>query len=218
MVVNPQPLPSFELSGPPPRTSPLFSAQFKMLQSIDDFVARKDENELRETFDFPNMLKYNIKLAKSFEFPNLASSEVAEVDAFFKGGQGRLDLRYLSVSPPDTRKKVSRIPGKIGMVNTSVKYINSRHMLMEFYSSSQLPSKIAAGLKALDKAVDDNMTLMIESLNESLRSDPRNISENDDGSSNFYASAYNLYWTKFIPLKEKADAVSSAIREYLGVR
>ena len=60
--------------------------------------------------------------------------------------------------------------------------------------------------------------LLIESLNESLASDLRNILENDVHGSERYASASGLYWSKFIPLKARADVVAIAVRKAMQGR
>ncbi len=197
----------------------LRNSQLKELQQIDEFISRKDEIELRETFDFPKILKYNIRMAKIGLAPALVSkSESDEMNAFFKGGQGRLDLRYVHVSSVNNRAQVDWIPGKIGVLNTSAKYNENRRLLTEYLSSAQLPSDVGVALKDFDTAVEDNSVLMIGSLNDSLASDPRIIVYDDTYSSNWYGSASGLYWQRFIPLKPKADAIRSAIRAALGVK
>jgi hypothetical protein len=53
------------------------------IKAIDDFLGRKDENELRNEFDFPNMLEYNIRLQKRELARPMVSKEVSDdIDNF----------------------------------------------------------------------------------------------------------------------------------------
>lgn len=196
----------------------LLSAQLKLLEQIDAFIGTKDESALREIFDLPGMLKYNIKLSRRSFAPKLvSSSESKEIDRYWKGGQARIDTRFALLSKVNDRVHLEHIPGKIGIINSSAKYVESRRQLTNLSSSSLLPSTVTAALKDFEKTIEDNMTLMVESLNESFASDPRYIFESDDSSSNWYGSASGRYWARFASLREKASAVSEEIRQYLGV-
>jgi len=53
----------------------LFDAQLKEIQTIDEFIGRKNEIELRDTFDFPDMLRFNILLARKDLSPDLVKGE-----------------------------------------------------------------------------------------------------------------------------------------------
>lgn len=205
---------------PPVIDRPTVTAQAKpVLEDIDDFIASKDENGLREQFDFPDMLKYNILYARRNLFPKLVSLHQSEdIDRYFTGGQARIDTRYAKVSNVNNRADVEWIPGRIGVISTSAKYNTSRHHLAELYSSASTPAPVANALKDLDDVVEKNSTWMIESLNDSLSTDPRYISENDTAGSRFYGSASGAYWTKFTPLSSKGDTVRISLRVYLSAR
>lgn len=202
----------------PPVKDALFNAQLKGLQEIDGFICKKDENALRETFDISNIWKFNIKLVRRGLAPKLVTpKESNEIDKFFEGGQARLDLRYVKV---DTNNpgRMQLIPGIIGLINTSKKYIESRRLLMQFYSSAELPVNVTNALKVFDKAIEDNSTLMIEVLNESLAENIENIISDDKELSPCFGNTSRLYWSRFIQLKPKADVVSASIRDYLEVK
>lgn len=189
----------------------------KELDEVNDFICKKDENELRSEFDFPAMLKYNVEFAKRNLAPNLIpAGESAAIDAFFLNGQARLDLRYANVKVINNRVNVDWIPGKIGVINTSKKYVDSRKTLSRLMSSAALPEDVTAALKLVDDAIEKNSVAMLESLNESLASDPRNILENDVYGTDHYGSASGLYWSRFIPLRPRADVVTLAVRKALG--
>jgi hypothetical protein len=194
-------------------------SQITLFQSIDEFIAVKDENGLREQFDFPNILKYNLRLAKSRLDPERTSQlELHDIDQFFLGGKARLDVRYASVSNVNNRIQVNWLPGRIGVINTSAKYNENRQKLMELYSSAQIPAALAVALKELDGVIEKDSTMMIESLNESLSIDQRNITDSEQASSPFYGSAAGLYWTNFIPLEPKGDAIRLLLRDYINAR
>jgi len=214
LVVNPLP----EVIARPKKdeTDPIFvESQFREFKEIDEFIGRKNEIELRETFDFPNMLKFNIKLARRNITPtSVKASESEEIDAFFMGGQAMLDARYVKVQRLK-RIEVYLIPGKIGIVNISQKYIQNRGQLARYCASPLLPQEIIQALKSLDETVEKNVVLMFDSLNESLSSDPRNILDDDNTASSFWGSASALYWTHFVQLKPKSETINIAIRKAL---
>jgi hypothetical protein len=183
------------------------------LEEINDFICKKDEIELRTTFDFPDVLKYNIKFVRRNLAPALVSQEESvEIDAFFLNGNSMFDVKYANVTTPNNRVQIDWIPGKIGIINLSAKYVENKKALTKLFSSSRLPADVVAALKGFNEAVDRDSTLMIESLNQSLASDPRNILENDVYGSNWYGSAAGFYWKQFISLRAKADLVSVATR------
>lgn len=200
-------------------TNSLIDPQLKLLESIDEFIATKDEGGLRELFDFPNLLKYNILFARRNLFPGTVSASQSEdIDRYFTGGQARLDIRYARMANVNNRLEVEWLPGRIGVINTSVKYNESRHKLVELYSSANVPATVSVALKELDDVVEKDSILMIESLNDSMSTDPRYISENDRYGSRFYGSASGAYWTRFISLGPKGDAVRLYLRDYLNTK
>lgn len=133
----------------PPKDT-LTEAQLKFLQGIDEFIGEKDEIELRNTFDFSDILKYNLRFARRNLFPaSVSRAQSEDIDRFFVGGRGRIDLRYARVTNVNNRAEVEWLPGRIGVINTSVKHNESRHKLLQIYSSAQTPASIAAALKIL---------------------------------------------------------------------
>jgi hypothetical protein len=195
---------------------PLSEAQLSEFQQIDKFVVKKDELGLRETFDFPGILKYNIILARLAVAPRTVSqSDARECNEFFEGGKAFLDFRYRNVRTENFRLHQDPMPGKIGLLNGSKRYHEARELLMTMYSSSTLPVGVAMALKELDKTIGDNLSLMIESLNDSYETNKRNLLENDDPTSDRYGSAAGRYWYSFVSLKPKAEVVSDAIRQCL---
>jgi hypothetical protein len=85
-------------------------------------------------------------------------------------------------------------------------------------SSATLPADVSGALRLFDDAVEKDSVLMLESLNESLKSDPRNILENSVYGSNWYGSASGFYWQQFIPLRPRADVVALALRNAIEAK
>lgn len=197
------------------QTGPIGGVEIEaQLSEINDFICRKSELELRETFDFPQMLKYNIKFVKrNLVQRQISKEESAQIDEFFRNGNGRLDTRYANIRSINNRAHIDWIPGKIGVINTSARYGEARKKLSSLAASALLPTNLTAALRDFDDTVERDSTLMIESLNQSLAVNPRHIVENDVDGSNWYGSASGLYWSQFVPLRPKADAVTAAIRQ-----
>ena len=196
-----------------------FEPELKELEDVSEFIARKDEIELRETFDFPKMLTYNIALARRSVFPRAASpQEAVDIDQFFKNGQSRVDRKYSKVREVNDMLYVEFIPGKIGSLNTSAKYVQSVSRLQHYITSPNLPSPVIDALKEFEITVGKNTDAMVDSLNESLSMDPNLILYFEDTRSPFFGKAENHYWGKFISLRPKAEILNARVRSALGVK
>lgn len=190
------------------------------LAEVNELICKRDEWELRQEFDFPDMLKFNISNEKSKLAPQLMSEEEsAETAAFFADGAQRIDTRYGTLSTVNNMPIFVVFPGKIGRINTSRKYIESRKELSRLKSSAALPSAVTGALREFDEDIEKDSVLMIDSLNRSLEADPRNILQDGDRQSlEFFGHAQNLYWESFIPLRNSADVVSIAVRKAIEER
>ena len=68
---------------------PLLQARLAEFQQIEDFIVRKSEIQLRETFDFPEMLKFNIRTARNFYWPgSVPAPEMDEMAEFLRAETG----------------------------------------------------------------------------------------------------------------------------------
>ncbi len=189
------------------------------LAEVNNFICKRDEGALREEFDFPQMLTFNIDFAKQKLAPELVSpDQAAAIGSYFLNGQARIDMRYAHLTTVNNRVNVEWIPGKIGVINTSQKYNESRRKLTAMMSSAALPADVTAALKLLDDSIEKDSALMIESLNQSLAADPRNILQNSVYGSDWYGSASGLYWRQFIPLRPSADVVTLAVRKAMEAK
>jgi len=210
------------LAQPPPPSvlTALSDSQFNEIRQIDALIGRKDEMELRNTFDFPNMLKFNLLLIRrSADTDSVSPSESKEMDAYWAGGQGIVDSRYLRISRHgDGPIEATMVPGKIGIINTSVRYIDAEKQLRELCDSPDLPVDIVAALKDFNKTVASDTSTLLTSLNESYSAAPKSVLEDSDTSSPWFGYASDHYWQQFVPLGPKADKVRLAIRRYLKVQ
>jgi hypothetical protein len=197
----------------------LFGTQLEELKAIDALIARKDEVELRETFDLPKMLHYNIELTRRSMAPQLLSpTDSSAIDHYFEGGQAKLDVRLASIQNVNDHLTASLTPGRVAIVNLPVKYLQARSQLIRLSESPDLPSKVIEALKDFDAAIEKNTDLMRSSLDESVTANPASLLEDDDNRSTFFRSAEGHYWRQFVQLKPKGDAVRDAIRVAIGVK
>ncbi len=196
----------------------VFNAEFEELKAIDDFLGRKSEIERRETFDLLNMLHFNIELLKRSMAPQLVSREASdEIDNYFKGGNAIADVRLINPQSVNDRIEANPTPGRVWLINTSPKYLQSQDRLRKYCESPQLPSKVINALKEFETVVENNTYLMRNSLDESQLANPASILEDDDDRSSFFRSAEGHYWHQFAQLKPKADAVRDSIRLAMGM-
>jgi hypothetical protein len=211
-------LPEQPIAAPDAIPPSLYEEQLRELREIEEFIGKKDENELRETFDLPTILKFNIKFDRRDLVRLIDKSESNEIDRVFSGGQARLDVRYANISNVNNTAHVEWIPGKIGVINTTAKYVESRKRLNGFILSAKLPSNVVNALKGLDDMIERDLTMMVESLNDRLSDNKDNIIQEFNQSSVFYGGTSGYYWTRFSNLRPEAERISKAIREYLKIK
>jgi hypothetical protein len=194
----------------------LSEAQLEEFRQIDDFLVKKTEMQLRETFDFPEMLKFNIRLARNFYWPrSVPPREQEEMAEFFKGGDAIMYKPFLDMHTAGDGLYMKGKPGKLYFSNTSKKCLDAKAILRSFFSSSTLPSSVVDALNDVSRAVESNIEMFPISLSESYALNQRNIRENDDPGSDRHSAAWNYYCGRFVHLKPKADAVGMAIRSVL---
>jgi hypothetical protein len=108
-------------------------------------------------------------------------------------------------------------PGCFYAFNLSKKHVDARETLSGLCASTQLPSSIIETLKAFDQAVEENVNLILPTINEHLAIDKRFVLEADVITSPYLGKINATYVSRFIPLRQKADDIAAAIRKYLGV-
>jgi len=190
------------------------------LNDLQQLIGDKDESELRELFDFPNMLKFNILLTKQRLAPKKTSpAEALETAKYFADGQQMVDIRFgRLIRPSRGELKIIENPGQIVTIGLSRKYLDSKAQLFKFESSAQIPSGVRNSVSALDQAVQNDVTLIFDVLNKNLKENTDEVFEDQDHGSPYFSVTTNDYWGKLTQLRPKAQAVTDSIRSYLKVK
>jgi hypothetical protein len=199
--------------------APLLKSQLEEITRLQEFLTARYESGLREIFDLPGIMRFNIKMTKRSLVPkSMSSTESDEIDEFFKGGQAIVNTKYCNVSRnAHGTPRVEWIPGRVGAVNVSLKHVTNRQRLSAFEESAQLPADVCIAVKELGQGVDDNIMLLLDVLNEKMTENPVHVVQDEGASPNLGATS-NVYLSRFIQLKPKQEKVIAAIREYLDVR
>lgn len=195
---------------------PLLEHQLKQIDDIESFIGNKDESDLRSVFDFDNVLKFNIKIIQrgilGDKFPKEDSSEI---DKVFKGGQARLDMRFCKIVNVNHSARVDLIPGKVGLINITSKYVEARKHLLQLAASPKLTNEIVAVLNEMNDAVEYNSVLLLEVLNEKFSENTQNILKEFDPTTNYFGGTSGMYWSKFRHLRPIADKLNTEIKGHL---
>jgi hypothetical protein len=196
----------------------ILASQVEELKKLEALVGGKTESELREMFDFPNILKFNIALDKRSLYPTLVTTEESkEIDRVFAGGNAHLDARYGHLSKGLGGSFQFRMrPGQQSIINTTKKYADSRAELNKVSSSGTLPANIVSRVRELDQTVQENTSSLFAVLTIKLGINPRFVIDDADASSAFFGVISNAYWDQFKPLEPRAKAIIYEIRSYPG--
>ena len=214
-------------SEPPPQSKkekraipdPLLASQIQELKLLQEFIGGKNEGELWELFDLQGITRYNIRRAKTaISETALSPEEAAEINEFFKDGQANLDARYCKVIRTKGGFHTEPIPGKLGILNLSKKYVTGRQMLAKFQSSAQLPPSVQDAVKELDVAVATNVAVLLDVINERLADKPNEVLREEDGNSPLFGATSGAFLDKRIWLKPKQEAIMSAMSDYLNAQ
>jgi hypothetical protein len=195
----------------------LFASQFDELKKVTDLLGGKDEFALRETFDFLRFAIINLKEAKAYvAAETMTPAEWDEIKQFSDGGNVEVYYKYVHlVRPNGGGFRVDQIPGVLGSLILSKKYLLAKQVLLPFETSPQMPTMVQESIKAFDKTVDDDRALLIEVINEKLAQDKNNIILENDLKSPYFGVTNTAYIKRFVPLKPKADDVLAKIRDFL---
>jgi hypothetical protein len=197
---------------------PLLTSQIEEIKQLEDFIGGKDETGLRELFDFPRILRYDILFSKRNLAPDLTTKEQSqEIDNIFHDGNGLIDARYsnfLRINNGGLHYEPRE--GCLGALNTTKKFADSKQELMQFEASPLIPIKIRISLQELDKTIEEDKTELVEVLNEKYQEDPKNIIYEDDADTPFFGVTTSAYWDRFKPLKPIVDRTLLEASSYLG--
>jgi hypothetical protein len=128
----------------------LFQTQFEQLKQIEEFICIKDEMSLRETFDLPNLVRYNIVIARHRIAPQLVPPAIwTEITEYFKGSSTIVDTRFVKTN----RDSVFFSEHTIGLLSLSPLYSKNIKKLQELKSSSLLPKDVRESLTEFENDV-----------------------------------------------------------------
>jgi hypothetical protein len=195
---------------------PLLTAQLQEIKELEAFIGGKDEGQLWDMFDFPNMIRFNIMRAKAC-LSALSDAEAAQCNAFFaSGGQGHLSLDYgASISRSAGGIIFHDNPSRLNILNTSGKFVKAMETLRSFQMSTRLPTKIKEAVGQLGGAVNDNIGILHQVINEEIEKNPDHILHESDPDSPNFAGASGAFLAKRVWLEPDQKAIISAIEEYL---
>jgi hypothetical protein len=197
----------------------LLASQIEELNQLQAFIGGKSEGELWELFDLHGITRYNIRRAKAaISGRALTPKDASEIDEFFRNGRAILNARYCKVTRTAGGFHTEQIPGKLGILNLSNKYVTGRQTLARFQSSPQLPSSIQDAVKELDVAIAANVTVLHDVINEKLASNVNHILQEEDGNSPLFGATSGAFLAKRIWLKPKQEAIASTIKAYLNAQ
>lgn len=130
-----------------------------------------------------------------------------------------ISSKYANLSVPyKGRAEVRFIINDIPWIKTSQKYDVNREKLKQFEESGTLPSNVRDAVKSFEGALDKNIGIMLDVLNNEVRQDPYRIIYEDDTSSPYYLSVDTDYAGASEPLEPKRREISDQIRKYLNVQ
>jgi hypothetical protein len=197
------------------RTPPQSSDRVSLLNSINDFISKKDELELRDTFDFPSVVRDAILEAK-IQLTTAAATQ-AERDTVARDmvdGQNVFYFRYVHRDGDN----ITPLHGKSGILHLTPKAVKARKQLAIFYSSALTPVDVSDALKDLEKAIADNQEILMDTINESYAAKPSTLSNALACPKEDCMAINNLFYSRFIQLQPKATAITSAMRKYIESR
>lgn len=189
------------------------------LSDLDNFIGGKEEYDLTELFAFNEMRDLNIKLVrdKIVHFRNtgkrafdLTPYGSNELQMLFSNEIGKLWAKGGAVIyDPD--------PGEVALILLPKRYSISKSTIIRFRDSGVLPAEIRSPIADFEVAVQTNADGLIQVLNNLLHKSPDYFLMYHDMNSEYLAAADKIYANRFVALKPKADAITSAIRQCLGL-
>ena len=189
------------------------------LHDLQTLVGAKDESQLRDMFDYPEMLKLNILLVRQRLDPaSLDADDTATVAEYQKSWQAMATLRYgILVRPKSSSEPLTIIPdkGQITILGLTSKYQSEQAKVLQFAKSVELSASVANSVNVFNDTLQANLDLMLDTLNQDLREDQNLITHDEDAHPPYYHRATERYWSRFQNLQPKADAVVAAIRARL---
>jgi hypothetical protein len=209
----------FYSKRPDPIPAPLLTAQLIELKNIDEFLGSREEADLRQTFDLPQIFYLNVLIWKKWANPSSITTEQSKkIDNFVKTGTGLIDKRSVRVGSTEGGGGVIEpIPGKLWSLHISVKFNAAIERLRRYETNAMVPSDVRAALKDFDTIVANNIDLIFTVMNERYAENHDSLLHDDDSSSKLFGAVSSPYWKQFTPLRPSAEKINSAIRKYLKI-
>src|ERR1039457_242682 len=207
-------------SGEPSNTPSdvLLSSQMQELRELQEFIGGKDQSELWELFDLHKITLFNIRRAKLALNPkSISPKEALEINEFFRDGKALLSALHCKVTRTAGGFHTESIPGKLGILNLSLKHVTNRQTLAKFQSSHQLPLAVRDAIKELDKAVGQNVEILLDVINEEMVENPENVFREEDAKSPLFGATSGAFLDKRVWLKPKQEEIIKQVRLYLKV-
>ena len=197
-------------------SDPLFAAELQELRELEDFLGGKGEGELWDLFDFPGLIRFNIQRAKEVMRPSrLTMEEAAKINEFFAEGKANLCNKYCTVERTAGGIKVEAFRGRLHILNLSKKHFDNLQTLAKFEASLRLPLEIRNAVGAFYKAVVENTHILLDTINDKLSEDPRNVLEEQNGDSPLFGATSGAFIDRCIRLKPKEEKIAAEARRYL---
>lgn len=193
-------------------SAPADSERALLLNSINDFISKKDEGELRETFDIDTVTRDAILEAKIQLTPDAATQTERDLLARdMVDGQNVFYFRYVNMKG----NNITPVPGKSGVLHLTPKAVRAQKQLTILYLSALTPTDVSEALKDLEKAIVDNQEILMDTINESYAAKPSTISTAFSCPGQDCWAVNNLFYSRFVQLLPKATAITAAMRKHM---
>ena len=187
-------------------------AQFTKVAEVEAFFGGKDENDLRQLFDLPNILQKNIntqiirvgfiKAGKESDFFYSNYTDNGSWIMWAKPG-------YFSTGPSGVQLNTG--PKDVHHLVTTTKFQGSQRKLIEFSNSVLIPDSIKVEINGFNDAVNKDTELMMQILDEKLHEDEDYFLLNMAMGTKYYGVIVSAFAVRMIHLKPAADRVLSSI-------
>ncbi len=197
-------------------------AQNDEIKNLEQFVIAKNENELRQTFGFPEMMNINITMiAHKVSYIRQVGGRAFDLTPYISGGREMLfnsDVAGNTLSRQGGGFRLDPDPNRVPLIVLPEEYSASLKLLNKYIDSDELPSAIVSQIKEFETAITDNAELLLRVLDETLRDHPDYYINYNDINSLHWHEIDNAYFGRFTMLKPKAQKIRDAIRDFQNVK
>jgi len=221
-----------------PLRTEVFKAQLEELRELLQLLAWKGEVALREQVGFGELVTANVFRIHDLFFRDVYGVPVNEDERLYSlencplslvhedfllprtAGAGpffrsqQLEVVNPHPSPADARLSWSTF--RLDELRLPNKFTNFTEHLRRVLSSPMLPAPVSQRLDELLKTIDKNLNILSDVLSSSGRTLPGKFTEPNPPRTVDVEWIKDLYFSRFIALQPRVDAVVQAIREYLA--